>query len=78
MVFGVSRDKPEAQAAFKQKHNLSYSLLSDPEGKLAGTFGFKPGERKTVVISKDGKVEKIYDKVAPKDHAAQVAGELGK
>lgn len=77
MLFGASVDSPEALKAFKDKHNLGYSLLSDPKGTLAGTFGFAPRSRQTVVISKDGKVERIYSKAVPKEHPAEVLKNLG-
>ena len=38
-VLGVSGDKPEAQKKFEQKYSLPFTLLSDPEGKLAAAFG---------------------------------------
>jgi peroxiredoxin Q/BCP len=38
-VLGVSGDKPDAQKKFEQKYTLPFTLLSDPEGKLAAAFG---------------------------------------
>lgn len=40
-IFGLSSDKPEAQLKFKTKHQLSYSLLSDPSKKLISMLGAK-------------------------------------
>ena len=76
-VLGASCDTPEDQAKFKKKFDMTINLLSDPKAELAGTFGFKAKERKTVVIGKDGKVERIYDKVVPAEHIAQVLKDLG-
>ena len=75
-LLGASRDTPEVQKAFKEKHNLPYTMASDPKGELAAAFGFKPGERKTAVIGKDGKLEKLYAQVAAATHAKDVLKDL--
>jgi peroxiredoxin len=62
--------------AFKEKYNLNYSLLSDPKGELATALGIKPGARQTVVISKDGKIEKVYDQVSAATHASDIAKDM--
>jgi thioredoxin-dependent peroxiredoxin len=38
-VFGVSADSTEAQAAFKQKYNLPYTLLADEGHAVINAFG---------------------------------------
>ena len=38
-IFGVSRDKREAQAAFKEKYHLPFDLVADPKGELIAAFG---------------------------------------
>lgn len=38
-IFGVSTDSPKAQKAFKEKHNLPFSLLADTEAKVIEGFG---------------------------------------
>lgn len=76
VVFGASRDTPEAQKAFKEKFKLNYSLLSDPKGEMATAFGFKPGARSTIVIDKDGKVEKVIEKAGTETHAKELLGDL--
>jgi peroxiredoxin Q/BCP len=55
---GISADKVDKQAAFDEKHNLGYPLLSDPDRKVASAFGVKrPGpimnKRATFVIGTD-------------------------
>jgi thioredoxin-dependent peroxiredoxin len=76
VVLGASRDTPEAQKAFKEKYNLNYPLLSDPKGELATALGLTPGQRQTVVIGKDGKIEKIYKTVTAASHAQDVLKDL--
>ncbi|WVQ85427.1 hypothetical protein IAT38_007592 [Cryptococcus sp. DSM 104549] len=38
-VYGLSKDKPEAQNKWKTKKSLTYSLLSDPESQLIKRLG---------------------------------------
>jgi peroxiredoxin Q/BCP len=86
-VIGISPDKPEAQAKFKQKYDLPFTLLADEERTAAEAYGVWKEknmygrkamgiERTTFVIGADGKIEKIYTKVKAKGHAAAVLAEL--
>jgi len=86
-VVGVSPDKPAAQAKFKQKYDLPFTLLADEDKAAAqaydvwkekNMYGRKSMgiERTTFVIGPDGKIEKIYHKVKAKGHAAAVLAEL--
>jgi peroxiredoxin Q/BCP len=86
-VIGVSPDKPAAQAKFKQKFALPFTLLADQDKTAAEAYGvYKEKnmygkkvmgiERTTFVISLDGKIEKIYRKVKAKGHAAEVLAGL--
>ncbi|MEZ6067945.1 MAG: family 16 glycoside hydrolase [Planctomycetaceae bacterium] len=38
-VVGISGDSPETHTAFAKAHNLNFTLLSDPQGKVATAFG---------------------------------------
>jgi peroxiredoxin Q/BCP len=87
VVVGISPDKPAAQARFKQKYELPFTLLADEEKVAAKTYGVWKEknmygkkvmgiERSTFVIGPDGKIEKIYGKVKAKGHAAEVLAEL--
>ena len=86
-VVGISPDKPAAQAKFKTKYDLPFTLLADEEKAAANAFGVWKEknmygkkvmgiERSTFVIGADGKIEKIYSKVKAKGHAAEVLAEL--
>jgi len=77
-VYGVSRDLPKDLKAFIEKFKMGFGMLSDPKGDLAAVFGFKPGERKTAVIGKDGKLEHLYVKVDVMAHPKEVLENLGK
>jgi peroxiredoxin len=73
VIFGVNCDHPFSHAAFKEKYNLPYDLLSDPTRKMVKAYGMFAGEepyncskRGTVVIDKNGKVS-FYQEVAMKE-----------
>src|SRR5579884_2809030 len=75
-VVGVSPDKPPAQAKFKGKYDLPFTLLADEEKAAAQAYGVWKEKnmygkkvmgiaRTTFVIGADGKIEKIYEGVKP-------------
>jgi len=39
MVIGISPDMPEALEKFREKYNLPFILLSDPDHKVAEAYG---------------------------------------
>src|SRR5476649_2650728 len=86
-VVGVSPDKPAAQAKFKQKYDLPFTLLADEDKSAAEAYGVWKEknmygkkvmgiERTTFVIGADGKIEKIYNKVKAQGHAGVVLAGL--
>jgi peroxiredoxin Q/BCP len=64
-VIGVSRDDAASHEAFIGKHKLPFTLLSDPGGKVADSWGLKSTlgmpPRVTFVFDKDGKVRMRFD-----------------
>jgi peroxiredoxin Q/BCP len=87
-VFGVSPDGEESHAKFRRKHGLPFTLLADPGHEVTERYGFwvqksfagkkyMGVERSTVVVGADGKVEQVFRRVKPADHAAQVLDALG-
>ena len=83
-VVGISKDDVSSHDAFKAKHNLDFTLLSDPKGvtiKAYGAWGKKMfGNegilRKTFIIDPDGMVQKVYGRVTPLGHGEQVLRDL--
>lgn len=79
-VLGVSGDTVESHQKFKEKEQLNFTLLADPDGKIAKAFGVKllaavPSivtERWTFVIDQDGKIAYKNDKVDAAKDAEQV------
>jgi len=47
-VLKISPDMPEIQKKFDEKHDLGFSLLSDPDHKIAEAFGVGVRKRFTV------------------------------
>lgn len=80
VIIGVSRDSVESHKRFKEKHNLPFILLSDPNGEVhkmyevlkektrGGKVSLKT-ERSTFIIDEAGVIKKIYRKVKVKGHA---------
>ena len=82
-VIGVSPDSIKSHQSFKEKQNLNFILLSDPEHKLAEDFEvwkeksmygrkYMGIERSTFIIDKNGKIEKEWRKVKVKGHVDEV------
>ena len=87
VVLGVSKDSIESHEKFRDKHDLNFALLSDPDGKVIEKYGAW-GEknmygrksmgiiRTTVIIDPAGKVRKIFSKVRVKGHVEKVIATL--
>ena len=83
IVIGVSADSQASHIRFRDKFELPFLLLSDPEHEMIEAYGawqlkksfgkeYMGIVRSTVVIDKDGKVLKVFKKVSPKTHAEQI------
>ena len=83
VVLGVSPDKPAKHVKFITKHDLPFNLLSDEEKKTCTDYGvwveksmygrkYMGVARTTFIINKDGIISHIFNKVKPKEHAAEV------
>jgi thioredoxin-dependent peroxiredoxin len=79
-ILGVSKDSVKSHQKFKQKNELPFTLLSDPEAKVLKLYGvwkqkklygrtYMGTERTTFLIDEKGIVQKIYRKVKVKGHA---------
>ena len=77
VVLGVSPDGEADHVKFKEKYGLPFTLLADPEHKLAEPYGVgqegkRSYERSTFVIDADGNVARIMRRVNPDRHADEV------
>ena len=79
----MSADPEKALASFKVKQKLNFPLLSDPDHKTIAAYGswrtkkflgrsFDGIVRSSFLIGADGKIEKMWDNVKAKGHAAEV------
>jgi thioredoxin-dependent peroxiredoxin len=87
-VVGVSPDKPEKLAKFRDRDSLTFPLLSDPSREVLEAYGAW-GEKKmygktvtgvirsTFVVDADGKLEQAQYGVRAKGHVAKLRRELG-
>ena len=86
-IIGMSADSVKAQKNFCLKQEFPFSLLSDPEKETIrsyNAFGLKKfmGReyegiyRVSYLIDEEGIIEKAYEKVKPKEHAAQVLSDI--
>jgi peroxiredoxin Q/BCP len=87
VVVGISPDTPAAQARFKAKYNLPFTLLCDVDKKAAVAYDVLKEKnmygkkvmgiaRTTFLIGEDGQIEKIFSNVKAEGHAAQVLSVL--
>jgi peroxiredoxin Q/BCP len=83
LVFGISADDEASHAKFKQKYELPFTLLADPERKAIEAYDvwteksmygkkYMGIERSTFVVDRDGNLAKELRKVKPAEHADQV------
>lgn len=87
IVLGLSADSEKSHQKFKQKYELPFPLISDPDKKVLEAYGawgekkmygktFLGVKRMTFIISEDGFIEKIIEKVKTKDHTRQIFEEF--
>lgn len=83
VVLGVSPDDVESHKTFQQKYGLPFTLLADTDHRVAEQYGVW-GEKKmygktywgvnrvTFLIDEDGRIERVYEKVTPQEHAEEL------
>lgn len=87
-VIGISPDKPEKLAKFRDKENLKVTLLGDTDKtalQAYGAFGEKMNYgktyvgviRSTVIVDEEGKVERALYNVRATGHVAKIIKDLG-
>lgn len=53
-VIGISGDRQENLEAFKEHHNLNFTLLSDADGNIANLFGVPVSDGGTIDMDVEG------------------------
>lgn len=83
VVLGVSADDVASHAKFTAKYSLNFPLLADVDRKVAEKYGVWREknmygkkvmgiQRSTYLIDASGKVAKVWTRVKPDEHPAQV------
>ena len=83
VILGVSVDTVESHKSFCAKEGLTFKLLSDTDTKVSDTYGslmeyngMKLSARNTFIIDPQGKIAKVFLKVKPSGHSAEVLAAL--
>jgi thioredoxin-dependent peroxiredoxin len=83
VILGVSVDTAQSHKDFCTKEGLTFKLLADPDGKVAGQYGStmehdgtKMAARNTFLINPKGEIAKVYTGVKPVEHSDQVLKDL--
>jgi len=87
VILGVSPDPVKSHQKFKAKYELPFTLLADTDHAVAEQYGvwkeksmygrkYMGVERTTFIIDAAGKIAKIFEKVKPQGHAAEVEAAL--
>ena len=86
-VLGISDDPVDDLAAFAEKYDLPFTLLSDEDGAVASAYGsygekntfgntFDGVFRNTYLVGPDGRIESVYEAVSPEGHAEEILADL--
>ncbi len=87
VVLGVSTDVVKSHDKFTEKFKLPFPLLADEDKKIVQAYGvwgektfmgrkYTGTHRVTFLIGPDGKIKKIWPKVKPEEHVAEVLAAL--
>jgi len=87
IVIGVSPDGVASHDRFRDKYDLNFPLLSDPDHVVAEAYGawgkkkmygreYEGIIRSTFVIDAEGRIEKVYAKAKAADNPRQVLEDL--
>jgi peroxiredoxin Q/BCP len=87
-VFGISPDPVADVKKFAEKFQLNFPLLADEDHAVAEKYGvwqeksmygkkYMGVARNTYIISPDGQIEKVFEKVKPEGHDQEVLSYLG-
>lgn len=82
-ILGVSPDSAESHKKFIKKYNLPFNLITDPDKKILTAYdawgekkmygkSYMGVLRKTYIISENGIIENIFNKVQTKTHSKQI------
>lgn len=78
VILGVSPDEPAKNAAWADKHEFGFALLSDPDHEVAEAYGVWAEKsmygrrymgivRSAFLVDEDGMISHAWPKISPKD-----------
>jgi len=80
VILGVSRDDESSHQSAVKEHELNFSLLADTDSKITESYGALDNgrvDRCTFIISPEGKVVAIWNRIAGfENHVQEVLGKL--
>jgi peroxiredoxin Q/BCP len=79
VVLGISKDSPASHAKFREKYELPFILLSDPEKHAIEAYeatGMLFSKRITYIIDPQGIVVAVYPNVDPAGHAIELLKDI--
>ncbi|HEX3927209.1 MAG TPA: thioredoxin-dependent thiol peroxidase [Gemmatimonadales bacterium] len=87
LVYGVSPDSVKSHGKFRKKYRLPFPLLADADHRMAEAYGvwgpkqmfglnFDGVHRTTFIIDGRGIIQRIFWKVKPEGHAAEILAAL--
>lgn len=83
VILGVSPDTVKKQAKFKEKWDLPFPLIADPDHAIADAYGvwgpkkfmgreYEGVHRTTFIIDKKGNIKKVFENVKPAEHSQEI------
>jgi thioredoxin-dependent peroxiredoxin len=83
VIVGVSVDSADSHKSFCEKEGLTFRLLSDTDAAVSSAYnsvmeheGTKYSSRNTFLIDPRGNLVKVFEKVSPAGHSAEVLATL--
>ena len=87
VILGVSTDSVESHRKFVKAYNLPFTLLADEHKEVVGRYGvfgekkfmgktYMGTNRTSFLIDPSGMIVRVYQKVKPEKHAAEVIADL--
>ena len=87
VILGVSPDSVRSHARFREKYDLPFTLLADEDHAVAERYGvwaeksmygrkYWGNLRTTFVVDRVGRIARVFERVKPAGHAAEVAAAL--
>ncbi len=86
-VWGVSPQGRQSKRSFREKFGLPFTLLADEDHAAAEAYGswveknnygktYWGTARRTFLVDPDGRIARVWEKVKPEGHAAEVLAAL--